>query len=208
MAEVLVDAFKGERQGVSDRAWLKFATAPAKYAEAHAKRHHDESWLAADRTVILPIGVATDSSAFLGIDVKLSELLYFYGSEAQRAFMLEQGYTPPPPKKDDDRKVIPYTGPKVKLYFDGYSRLENYEAGFHENASTWHPDYVVRDGWYEGENRLNRDLQMVMENAFEDNSKSFRKSSVDPESLWFPAQVRAATGEFLVSQMFPGLPSA
>lgn len=206
MAATLSDAFKGERLGVSDRAWLKFATPPVKFSE----RHNDESWLAAERNVILPIGVKTDSGAFLGIAVNLPELLYFYGTDAQRAFMLEQGYTVPKPQKDENRKVIPYLGPKVKLYFDGYSRLENYEAGFHENASTYHPDYVVRDAWYEGEQRLNRDLELVMAKAFDDEStkKHFRKTTVEPESLWFPGQVRAATGEFLVSQMFPGLPFA
>lgn len=210
MGEVLADAFKGERMGISDRAWLKFATTPAKYAKGQAERRYDTSWLAADRTVILPIGVKTDSGAFLGIDVELSELLYFYGSDAQRAYLLEQGYTPPAPKKDEDRKVIPYTGPKVKLYFDQYSRLESYEAGFNDNASTGHPDYIVRDAWFEGENRLNRDLGLVMAKAFDTEASSsfLSKYTVDPESLWFPTQVRAATGEFLVSQMFPGLPSA
>lgn len=205
MGEVLAGAFKGERQGVSDQAWLTFATPPAGYA----RKKKNKAWLAANQTVIIPVSVKTDTGLILGVDAELSELLYFYGSDAQRAVMLEQGYKVPAPVKDQDRKVVPYTGPKVRLFVDSYAHLEHYEPMFHYDASTWHTEYLVRDYDYMGENKLNHDLGKIMEKGFHKKSSSFSsRNTLEPESLWFPEQVRAATGEFKLSQMFPGLPTA
>jgi hypothetical protein len=203
MAEILVGAFKGERQGVSDRAWLAFT------AKRKDDRAHNGTQAARNEEVLLPLAVGTQFSDVLGIRVKVYDLLYWYGSDAQRAFLVEQGYELPKPEKDRNRKVIPYEGVKLTLDVDS-GRLDNYTGPVGTGLSHW-SEYNLFDEGYKGPNRLNHSLDKIPSMVKEDRgsrSHHNRAKTIAGATLWFPELVRSNTGEFRVSQMFPGLPTA
>jgi hypothetical protein len=204
MAEVLSDAFKGERQGVSDRAWLVLSSLPASnngWDEESAAAKNDE--------VMLPLAVDSAFRRILGIRVKVFDLLYLYGSDAQRAALLNQGYEVPKPEKNTDGKAVPYVGPELRLYMDGNAFPENYHGPIYtKHISPW-DDYRIWDGSYKGERRLDHSLSLVQADKSK-KPKHMRspEKSLDGAEFWFPEQYRTATGEFQVSELFPGLATA
>lgn len=203
MAEILAGAFKGERQGVSDRAWLTFT------AKRKDDRNHNGTQAANNEPVLLPLGVATHSSEVLGIRVNIYDLLHWYGSDAQRAFLMEQGYELPKPEKDHNRKIIPYEG--VALALDMTGGVPANFTGPVQTGVSHYAKYALLDAKYKGKDRLNHSLDKIpsMVKDRKDNPGHFTPAkTLNGATVWFPELVRAKTGEFLVSQMFPGLPTA
>ena len=121
MAEILVDAFKGPRQGVSDRAWLAL-TAPneEKLKERRGRMRSSEDDFESDKHIFLPVAADTHKDKIVGVRMPAYEVLYHYGSDAQRAALIEQGFALPKPKKDRDGKKIPYAGPRLRLHVSDY----------------------------------------------------------------------------------------
>lgn len=203
MAEILTGAFKGERQGVSDRAWLTFTS------KRKDDCNHNGTQAANNELVLLPLGVATHSNDVLGVRVRIYDLLYLYGSDAQRAFLMEQGYELPKPEKDHNRKIIPYEGVALALDMGG-GTPGNFTGPFQTGLSHY-ARYALLDAKYKGKNRLNHSLAKIpsMVKDPQDNPGHFSPAkTLDGATVWFPELVRAKTGEFLVSEMFPGLPTA
>ena len=206
MAEVMVDAFKGERQGVSDRAWLTFT------AKRKSDRNGTSTQAEDNDDVFIPLGVCTTYMEVVAVRAPIYDLLYWYGSDAQRAFLLEQGYKLPEPGKPGKRRRQPVAsgdGPSVGLDVDGYGQPDNYTGPVGTEISHSR-DYLVQDDEYTGPNRLNHSLALVpsMVKDLKESRSHFSKSRLNGASIWFPENFRAPSGEFLVSQMFPGLPTA
>lgn len=197
MASILDGAFTGERQGVSDRAWLALTVPPT------SNRQRDEAPVARNEAVLLPLAVSTNHRTILGIQVKVYDLLYVYGSDAQRAALLEKGYKLPQPRLDHNDNITPYEGVLMSLFVDGYGHPENYTGSVGTGVSTTFPDYAVWDYEYKGERRLDHSLERVFQGKKRKGEKPF-----DATSLWIPPQLRADTGEFTVSRLFPGMATA
>lgn len=207
MAEVLSDAFTGERQGVSDRAWL-ILTAP------NVEHQRDACYPPAKKNepVLFPLGVDTATRLLLGIKVKVHDLLYHYGSDAQRAALLGLGYTLPAPRMDEDGNEIPTEGISMYPQVDEYAYPSQYTGPVGNAVGlTFGNDYRVFDHGYTGERRLDHSLAWVMEQKPRPPHKpdSFcRDKWLDPATMWFPAQYRDDTGGFTVSRLFPDLVTA
>jgi hypothetical protein len=197
MAAILDGAFTSERQGVSDRAWLALTTKPA------SNRHRDEAPVARNAAVLLPLAVSTNHRAILGIKVKVYDLLYVYGSDAQRAALREKGYQLPVPVRDHNENVVPYEGVPMTLFVDAYGQPEQYTGSVGTEVSTSFNDYAVWDYEYKGERRLDHSLERVFQGKNRKGEKVF-----DSTFLWIPPQLRADTGEFTVSRLFPGMATA
>jgi hypothetical protein len=204
MADVLSDAFKGERQGVSDRAWLTFTVT------GKQDRFQREEPAKQNQSVLLPVGVSTALRTVLGIRVNIYDLLYHYGSDAQRAVLMEKGYELPRPRKDRDGAETPDEGINLSVYVDGYGNPEGYTGPVGTEMSlTFSDDYHLFDYEYKGERRLDHSLNLAVNPKKQKGPHSSSSGkSLDIGAMWFPAQYRAATGEFQVSSLFPGLLTA
>lgn len=209
MADILTDAFKGERQGVSDRAWLALSAENPERVARH-KLNRGGHKFDRDHEVLLPVGVKTDTLVVLGIRVKVYDLLYFYGSAAQRAALVNQGYTLPKQRKDLDGKKIPYEGIRFPLHVDAYAHEVQY---FGPLANDTHfssgRDYDTWDHSYEGENRLDHNMAYVL--AYDPEAAAAKakrdpwgSSKLDPARLYIPRPYRDETGGVKLSRLFPG----
>ena len=205
MADILSDAFKGERLGVSDRAWLALTA-----LNPDRPRHMDP--FDRNREVLLPVAVCTQSGVVLGIAFKGYDLLYFYGSDAQRAALTNQGYALPKPVKDIDGNVVPYEGVRVFLYVDKYCYPSHYVGPVNVEAHTTFPDYPVWPYGYKGERRLDNAMRGVM--AYVKPEKPAkrevydRSEYLDPKTLWIPRRYWDENGEVSLSRFFPDLATA
>lgn len=205
MAAILVGAFKGEREGVSDEAWAHLIAENEEHAQ---QKEFDRS-----RDVLLPVAVDTTNAVVVGVSVKVYDLLHFYGSDAQRGALAAMGYTPPKPERDSNRKVIPYTGPKLSIYVDAYGHLNQYAGPVGSNVCiSPFRDYNTGPWDYQGENRLDFSLNFILTHAPEPGKKNSdqwgRGRLLNGPMLWLPPALRKADGSANVSCLFPGLPSA
>jgi hypothetical protein len=198
--EILEGAFKGERQGVSDRAWLALT--------AQDKSHRDDLNRAQRNTEILVVvGVATRREIALCLRVKVYDLLYFYGSDAQRAVLAEQGYTLPKKEKWHKREGI-----AANMYFslieDGYCRPSSYIGPIRPDGWSGHSEYCFSETVYEGTNRLNQVLQDLMLQTDSPKQKQIYGKWFDPSDIWFSEGIRDSKGAFHLSEFFPGMEKA
>lgn len=211
MAQVLAGAFKGERQGVSDQAWLHLTAENAEEAEKNQRRHIVREF-GSRKEVFLPAAVDTAGNVLLGIRAKVYDLLYHFGSDAQRAVLVEKGYTLPKPEKDHNRKVIPYEGARLGLYADKYVYPTQYTGPVGNEVSiSPFRDYDLGPHGYKGENRLDHNMNYILEHGPDDPKAS--KQSWDPSRLngkliWLPPELRAEDGRAGLSKLFPGLKTA
>lgn len=215
MATVLIDAFRGERQGVSDQAWLLLN---AKNEEE--TRNHRRSWGSAepeefkrDKKVLLPVALDSDTNTLVGVCIPVYDVLYHYGSDAQRAALVEQGYKLPKPVKGHDGKRVPYAGPHLSLYVDEYAYPSQYTGPVGNGVSfSSFRDYVTRDYNYNGPNLLDHSLNYILARSPATAPK--RKDSWDRNKymngplMWVPPALRTADGAAALSCLFPGLVTA
>jgi hypothetical protein len=211
MAQVLSGAFKGEREGVSDQAWLLLTAENA--AEAEKNKHRSvRKEFAPGKQVLFPVAVDTDRNVLVGICAKVYDLLYHYGSDAQRAVLVEQGYTLPKPQRDHNRKIIPYEGVGLSLYADKYAYPSQYTGpvGNDVHISPFR-DYDVGPYGYTGENRLDHAMNYILAHSPADKKRKDtmdRNSYLNGKQMWLAPELRAADGSAGLSKMFPGLKTA
>ncbi|MBU9200032.1 hypothetical protein KTD31_01270 [Burkholderia multivorans] len=213
MAAILTNAFKGEREGVSDEAWAHLTAENEAEKERHGRRGRPE--FDRDKRVLLPVALDTKNGEIVGVAAKVYDLLYHYGSDAQRGALLEQGYTLPKPKKDYDRKVIPYEGPELSIYVDQYVYPSQYTGpvGTDVHISPFR-DYVTGFYGYTGENRLDQSLNFIMAHGPEDARRSKdphhwdHSKYLNGKLLWVPQALRNEDGTAAVSRLFPGVKTA
>lgn len=209
MAKVLVGAFKGEREGVSDQAWLLLTAEN----EAEAKKNTDRlKHFERSKEVFLPVAVDTAREILLGVCAKVYDILYHYGSDAQRAVLLEQGYTLPKPKKDHNRNVIPYEGAELSMYADKYVHPAQYTGpvGNEVSFSPFH-DCDLGPYDYKGPNRLDLALNYILVHSPDDNASRHahdRVRHLNGSCVWVPEELLAEDGTAGLSRMFPGLATA
>ena len=213
MAPILAGAFKGERQGVSDEAWAHLTA--ENEAEKKRQWHREKMPFQRDQHVFLPLAVDPSTGETIGINAALYDLLYHYGSDAQRGALVEMGYTLPKPRKDHERKVIPFEGPALSIYVDEYGHQSQYTGpvGTDISFSSFN-DFVKGPYGYKGENRLDTALNYMLVRTPEDspskNSKDSweRRRCLNGPLLWMPAILRNEDGTAAVSRLFPGLATA
>ncbi|MBK3780186.1 hypothetical protein G3A43_07940 [Paraburkholderia aspalathi] len=213
MADILVGAFTGERQGVSEAAWAHLSAENAAQKERHL--HQTQVTFERDKRVLLPVAMDPSTGEVVGICAKVYDLLYHYGSDAQRGALLEQGYTLPKPKKGHERKVIPYEGPELSIYVDRYVYPSQY-TGPVGNGVDISPfrDYATGEYGYKGENRLDHSLNFILTHSAEDAPLRKNRDSWDRTKylngplIWLPPALRKDDGTAGVSRFFPGLTTA
>lgn len=211
MAEVLVGAFKGEREGVSDRAWLALT---AVNAEAIKGRYERSDAISRDKRVLLPVAVDTATNILIGIRIPVYDVLYHYGSDAQRAALLEKGYTLPKPLKNSEGKVIPYEGPYMALHASKWFYLSQFTGPVGNDVSlSGFADFELYAPDAKYPNILDTHMNFVLRNSPETAPKrKFPMSShttylTGPE-IWMPPAFRTENGEATLSKYFPGLMTA
>jgi hypothetical protein len=208
MAEILVDAFKGEREGVSDRAWLAL-TAPN---EAELEEDRKRSRVPAferNKHVLLPVAVDTRLDKLVGVEIPLYDVLYFFGSDAQRAALTELGYSLSKPKKDASGKKLPLDLPRLSVHIaDSF-----YPAGFtgpvgnNVHISPFN-DYALGPYGYKGADELDFRLNFLLQNSPESappRREHDRTKYVSGPHIWVPATLRREDGTADLSRFFPGL---
>ncbi|KVP75159.1 hypothetical protein [Burkholderia ubonensis] len=213
MASILTGAFTGERAGVSVEAWAHLTAENEEEKKRH--RHRGTVPLDRDKRVLLPVALDPSTGVVVGICAMVYDLLYHYGSDAQRGALLEQGYTLPKPKKDHDRNVIPYEGPKLSIYVDGWMYPSQY-TGPVGNGVSFSPfrDYATGPYDYKGENRLDHSLNFILTHSPEDAPSRKNRDSWDRTTylngplMWVPPALRHADGTAAISSLFPGLATA
>jgi len=199
---VLSGAFKGERQGVSDEAWLLLTAQTKSWASDRNPAEKNED-------VLIPIALKTARRSALGLRVKVYDLLYFYGSDAQRAVLSEQGYTLPKLRKGADKKPIPYVGPELNFTVQTRAEAKDFKLGIMATGVSSYCDYMLSDRQYEGPAKLDHSLTLLAAGKLEPERGHFsRKNAFPLDDVWFPPQCYTATGAFRVSEFFPGLPTA
>ncbi|MEX3983762.1 hypothetical protein AB4Y45_32790 [Paraburkholderia sp. EG287A] len=211
MTAILTGAFKGEREGVSDEAWAHLTAEN----EAESKRHHRNTAFDRNKSVLLPVAFDPTTGEIVGICAAVYDLLYHYGSDAQRGALVEQGYVLPPPKKDYEGNVVPYEGPALSLYVDQYVYPSHYTGPVGNGVSiSSFRDYSTGSYGYKGENRLDHSLNFILTHTPEDAPSRKSKDSWDRTRylngplLWVPAALRNADGSAALSRLFPGLKTA
>lgn len=210
MADVLVDAFKGERQGISDRAWLALTATNEAELAAHRRRQPEEELpFERNKHVLLPVAVDTRLDKWVAIDLPLYDVLYFYGSDAQRNALIEQGYTLPKAKKDQSGKKVPPELPRPKLHvseqfypaqFTGPVATDPYISPFN--------DYDLGPYGYHGPDELDFRLNFLLQNSpetAEPRDRHDRTKYLSGPHLWVAAVLRHADGAADLSRLFPGL---
>jgi hypothetical protein len=213
MASILVAAFKGEREGVSDEAWAHLTAENEEEKKRHW--HRDTVPFERDKRIFLPVAMDPSSGEVVGIAAALYDLLYHYASDAQRGALLEQGYTLPKPKKDHSGTAVPYEGPALALYVDGYVYPSHYTGpvGTAVHISPFR-DYATGQYGYKGENRLDHALNFMLAHVPQDAKRSKEPSHwdhtkyLDGRVLWVPPALRADDGSAAISRYFPGLATA
>jgi hypothetical protein len=208
MAAILVAAFKGERAGVSDEAWVHLTAEN----EEETKRYWYEKKVPfqRDKRIFLPLAMDPTNGAMAGIAVAVYDLLYHYGSDAQRGWLTEQGYTLPKLKKGET-----YEGPAMALYVDGWGYPSQYTGpvGTAVNISPFR-DYYSGPYGYKDENRLDHALTHMLAHGPNDAAQKKDPSHWDRTQylngslMWLPSVLRAEDGSVSVSRCFPGLATA
>lgn len=213
MTAILAGAFTAERYGVSAEAWVHLTAEN----EAERARHWHQKTVPfnRDKRVFLPLGMETATGIVVGIAARVYDVLYHYGSDAQRGALMEQGYTLPKPKKDHERKVIPYEGPELVIHVDQYVYPSQYTGpvGTGVDVSPFR-DYATGPFGYKGENRLDHALNFMLSHSADDAPRRKNRDSwdhtkyLDGSRIWLPAALRKEDGTANVSQLFPGLATA
>lgn len=208
MAEVLTDAFKGERAGVSNQAWLALTATN----EAKARSRHGAGEFNRNKEVLLPVVVDTASNKLIGVRSPLYDLLYYYGSDAQRAVLLEWGYTLPKPKKDHAGKKIPYTGPQLRLHVVTYFAPDEYTGPVGNDVHLLpFNDYALGPYDYKGPNELDFRLNYIRAHSPENQpelQKHDRTKFLCGDRMWVSPVLCNADGTSALSRLFPGLQNA
>lgn len=209
MASILDGAFTGERQGVSDRAWLALT---AKNEEKEGRSHGREREFARSKEVLMPVAMDTSRTAVVCIQTKVWDLLFHYGSDAQRSVLLDWGYTLPKRLKDHEGKPIPYEGVKLTTYVDPYCYPSQYigPVGVDCHISPFR-DFVSGPYGYKGVNRLDHSLDYLMSHGPADDTKGRGSwdstKHLDGALMWMAPGMREE-GKASVSRLFPGLATA
>lgn len=215
MAQVLPGAFKGERQGVSDEAWAYLTAMRPKKSSSIFERtgEPEKQKIIRDRRVALPVGVDTSTGALVTVCLPVYDVLYFYASDAQRAALLQQGYTLPKPKKRNG-VIVPSEGPELSVYVDPYAYPQQYTGPVGTDVS-FSPFREYRTGPYDykGPNRLDMALNFILAHVPADAAKDKqhewdRVKYLDGSGMWLPPSFRAHDGSASVSRFFPGLLTA
>jgi hypothetical protein len=214
MAEILADAFKGERQGVSDRAWLAL-TAPNVTESKNSRnaRGKNSNGFSRDAEALLPVTVDTKYNMMAGVRIPLYDTLYFYGSDAQRAALIEKGYTLPKPKKGPQGEKLPNARPHLWAHvvesfapsqFTGPVGNDCYVSPFN--------DYDTGPYQYDGADELNVRFNYLMgqgaATSEERKARHTRTKVLDSANLWFPPSLLGEDGTAAISRLFPGLQDA
>ncbi|KVP17003.1 hypothetical protein [Burkholderia ubonensis] len=212
MAAILTGAFKGEREGVSDEAWAHLTAENEAAAKQYGRRRGEFD---REKMVLLPVAMDPSNGVVVGVAAKVWDLLYHYGSDAQRGWLQEKGYALPKPKRDHDRKVIPYEGPALSIYADQYVYPSQYTGpvGNDVHISPFR-DYATGPYGYKGENRLDHSLDFILTHTPEDAPSRKDRDSWDRTRylngplMWMPPALRNEDGSAAVSRYFPGLRTA
>lgn len=207
MADILAGAFKGERQGVSDAAWVHLT------AKIPKTRYQHEEAFDPRQQVFMPVAVDTSKSIFIGVTSRLYDLLYYYGSDAQRGALREMGYTLPKVKKNKAGPVVPWEGPPVYIQLDTYANLTQYAGpvGVEVHISSFR-DYQIGEWNYEGPNKLDHSLDFIL--SHESDHSQPKKRSYDRtqflsgSTTWLPRALRNEDGTANLSSLFPEHPAA
>jgi hypothetical protein len=202
LAEYLSDAFKGERQGVSDRMW----TLTADFLGRHHRGNSAVGRL--KRTYLLPLAADTDGVSVIGIHVCLADLFYYYASDAQRAVLLA-ALRADASKSEDEDDLMEELGKHLELrpalnsvrnpIWVGPLQLDPSCFGYGSNLPTLKS----------GENRLNRSFEQFFASVNPRQDGPFiRDTFTEPRTFWIPGTLRDKDGNISISRLFPGLPTA
>lgn len=207
MTEILLDAFKGEHQGVSDRAWLAL-TAPNEEAMKN-NRHRSKDYFDRDKKALLPVAVDTKKNMLVGVQVPLYDVLYHYGSDAQRGALVTMGYTLPKPKKGADKQPLPLELPRPRLQVVTYFYPSQF-TGPVGNEVSYDPfnDYSTGAYDYKGVDELDFRLNHLLTHSPEtapERKEHDRTKYLCGEHLWVPAALRKEDGTAGISRFFPDL---
>jgi hypothetical protein len=212
MAGILVDAFKGERQGVSDRAWLALMAPNEEKLKENRRRRSAEDEFERKKSVLLPVAVDTRKNVLVGVHMPLYDVLYHYGSDAQRAALVELGYTLPKQKKASDGKKVPQESPRLRLHVVEYFYPTQF-TGPVGNDVHFSPfnDYATGSYDFKGPDELDFRLNYLLTHSPEtapERKNHDRSKYLCGDQLWVPAALRREDGTAGVSRLFPGLQAA
>lgn len=211
MAEILADAFKGERQGVSDRAWLALTTPnEEKLKEYRHRMRSSESEFESDKQIFLPVAADTRKDKLVGVRIPVYEVLYHYGSDAQRAALVEQGFSLPKPKKDRDGTKIPYPGPRLMLHVCEHFYPSQFTGPVgNEVHFSFFNDYDMGPYNFKGADELDFRLNYLLEHGPdappERNERDSRSKYLSGPDMWVAPALRREDGTADISRLFPGL---
>lgn len=205
--DALAGAFRGEHQGISDRAWLVLTHGKDAIAAIAGGR---------DSTLLLPLGVSTrgSGSGVVGVVVGLAPLLHFYGSDAQRGMLRQwQDAEAELRAKDFFNRSTKKPGVSApvactRLAFGSdrsagaaKATLEQYHGGPWEASNSWNREDDQRMS-------LNACLAAFLASVPSKEESHWSSSRcMDPKEMWFPAGCFNEAGIPDIERYFPGYPA-